>query len=983
MFKNINKKLYLAIFSLFILFQTPLNINAEAEGSTEITQTEVESNMNDLSNRLVLAAFGTQALTWFDVENDIDYTLEMTSNDETYYAKPFNKNNFNLFKSFLIISLVLGTFIFSIYLFWIAKEGIIKTQSSGSFLGEEWNVMFTFAKIGLVTVLLYPAFTPYNTAHMILFKVVGYSNMVAKEITTTIVENQPRSFHSIRYPSSGARKSVGEDMINFMVCVKQQKQFEELSSSKIALNFKYEAGSYKTISRYKECMLSLSFTTDENTTKLIKNNKDLKDKLNLMGDFKKVQEDIMTRIINDALTKADKISSNLMNIPATNDEANGKVPSIAFADYKDSTNDKSRYWESYCDEITTTQTREKWTINERREYAYLGSRCISHNIIKNLTYPNAPTNFAKYLKKDNYLKNNQIDLCSHDFQNEDSVKAKAIIQETNNTTSDEISAIVSSSNEEINIKEVNLAECLIAECSSLNSLQSNLYTCSNIIHLYNQINKNKVENGKIQSTGFLTLGAYMYSMFNNGQLNIDSKLLLNNLKSSYETVSFFPIQTIKQSNGININFSVSPVSRNTNQSDDVKAIGDNSIITTYKDVFSKRKNQDTALSSITNFGNGASNDFLGFVRFNTCLQSPLRIRNGFSCGSVPSEMHFMGKNLFAFAVQAKMLLHTYQAIYSTSTVISKHAKAAGIKKGKGTPGSKTFVGPMPKDVKGKSKTAAASKVTTPILAVLPFLGPMFQQLQSSFVSDLVSSIQEDPDEFGSLTTEKVENQRSDIETLSGNGIALLAMAGGDSIVGQFFSLMINFILLMGLIFGYMLPLIPLYLWFIVIIGWLMMFLETITILPIWIPTLATPNNSNSSRSEKEGFLLILKLFLKAPLLCLGILVAWILTNTIVSRISGYMNVDKMFSMEQGNSFISSLDTLVVALVYCVFLWYIINLTITLMETFYEFGTSWLSGKGSNSMFGKDVSSGFLRGGSDQSNAIKKLNPLSTGFKKRK
>ena len=208
------------------------------------------------------------------------------------------------------------------------------------------------------------------------------------------------------------------------------------------------------------------------------------------------------------------------------------------------------------------------------------------------------------------------------------------------------------------------------------------------------------------------------------------------------------------------------------------------------------------------------------------------------------------------------------------------------------------------------------------------------------------------------------------------------MAGGDSIIGEFFNLMINYILLMGLIFGYMLPLIPLYLWFVVIIGWLLMFLETLTILPIWIPTLATPNNTNSSRSEKEGFLLILKLFLKAPLLCLGILVAWILTNTIVSRISGYMNVDKMFSMEQGNSLISSLDTLVVALVYCVFLWYIVNLTITLMETFYEFGTSWLSGKGSNSMFGKDVSSGFLRGNSEQSNAIKKMNPLSTKFKKK-
>jgi len=162
----------------------------------------------------------------------------------------------------------------------------------------------------------------------------------------------------------------------------------------------------------------------------------------------------------------------------------------------------------------------------------------------------------------------------------------------------------------------------------------------------------------------------------------------------------------------------------------------------------------------------------------------------------------------------------------------------------------------------------------------------------------------------------------------------------------------------------------------------MLVIVTISILPIWVPTIATPNNDSSSKAERAGMLLLLKLFLKAPLLCLGVLVAWILTNTVVSRISGYMNIDKMFSMEQGNSFISTLDTLIIGLVYCVFLWYIINLTITVMETFYEFSTSWLSNSGGNSMFGRDVSSGFLRAGSTQTNTIKKLNPLKTKFRKR-
>ena len=46
--------------------------------------------------------------------------------------------------------------------------------------------------------------------------------------------------------------------------------------------------------------------------------------------------------------------------------------------------------------------------------------------------------------------------------------------------------------------------------------------------------------------------------------------------------------------------------------------------------------------------------------------------------------------------------------------------------------------------------------------------------------------------------------------------------------------------------------------------------------------------------------MLLKLFLKAPLLCVGVLVAWIFTNTIVSRLSEYINMDQLFNMEQGN-----------------------------------------------------------------------------------
>jgi len=978
MVKEIKKYISYILFLMVVLFSS-ISLNAAENpvknSSATSEQTEIESSMNDLSHRLILSMFGKQALTWFDVEGSIDYTISMNENEEIYYAKPFNKNNFNLFKSFLIISLVIGTFIFSVYLFWIAKEGLFKTQSSGSFLGDEWNPIFTFAKIGIVTILLFPAFLPYNTSHMLFFKMLGYSNVIAKEITTTIVENQPRAFFSIKYPSSSARKEFGEDLINFMTCAKEQRQLRDLDSTSLSLHFDYEEGEYSAVSRYEDCMLSVDFAIDRNTSRIILENKDIKDTLNLTNSFEKVQENVMKNMLLKALKSADKVSSNLMTIPVADN-----LTDVTFDKYKNANGDRvmQRNWEGSCDSIINLDSVSVWSNIDRSEYIYLASRCISYDIVKDLTYPRANVDFAKYLKNDNYLKDNQIDLCSHDFSGNDIVKAKAMISETNNMTLDGLINLANNSNSNINVKEKSAKDCLLSECSMLESSQSNIYTCSNVVHMYNQVNKLKTENGKIQSTGFLTLGSYMYTMFDNGQLNMDSKILLNSLRSSYENDTFFPLGTNKRADGLSVDFSITPVSVDEKQASAAKALGDFSVITSYKDVFEKRKNEDTAIAGLTNFGNGAYVDFLGFVRFNTCLQYPLQIEKGYSCGSIPTEMHYMGRNLFEFAVDAKIMMHTYQAIYQTSNVMSRYAKEASIEDKKDSKNK----GDNKKDVKGKSKSKLANKVISPLILALPIMGDVFEKLQSSFVYDLVSVVKPAPDEFGSLTTEKIENQKIDLEKLTANGIALLAVAGGDSIVGEFFNLMINFIMLMGLVFGYILPLIPLYLWFVVIMGWLMLVIVTISILPIWVPTIATPNNDSSSKAERAGMLLLLKLFLKAPLLCLGVLVAWILTNTVVSRISGYMNIDKMFSMEQGNSFISTLDTLIIGLVYCVFLWYIINLTITVMETFYEFSTSWLSNSGGNSMFGRDVSSGFLRAGSTQTNTIKKLNPLKTKFRKR-
>ena len=52
-----------------------------------------------------------------------------------------------------------------------------------------------------------------------------------------------------------------------------------------------------------------------------------------------------------------------------------------------------------------------------------------------------------------------------------------------------------------------------------------------------------------------------------------------------------------------------------------------------------------------------------------------------------------------------------------------------------------------------------------------------------------------------------------------------------------------------------------------------------------------------------------------------------------------------------------------------------NITITIIEAFYEFATNWLTGNPSTRLYGKDVASGFLQKNSTQRQTMGMLNPI--------
>lgn len=960
MFKNIKSYINILLIG-FVILSSNITYASDAQTETskiEASEESVEENMKDLTKRLILATFGRDALTWFDVESDLDYSQEIDDGEMAIYTKPFNSQAFLLLQSFITTTIIIGFIVFSVYLYWIFKEGIVKTQTSGQFLGENWSTMFVMSKIAIVTVLLFPVFGIYNTSHFLLFKTLGYSNEVSKDITSTIISHQPKTYPTIKFPYSDVKKSDAENLISFASCIKSHKK----SNQEVSFNFLEKAEGMFAVSNFENCSIEVKFGLDQKTNELIKNNDKLKNKLNLVVDYKDIQLKIMEKIFKEILEKSDKVSEVILDSPYDSSEKTNS----AFDKYKLEFGTKIYIdnWESFCDDIYNFGKTTELTKTERAEYMYLSSRCISHDIVSYLIYPTEKNNFSNYLKTDNYLLNNQIEVCAHDYNNADGKnKTRKIIKESAKDT-EEVMTLTST------VGKLSVEDCLIKTCASINSTTNpNLFMCSNVIHIYDEIQKNK----KMEEAGFLTLGAYMYTMFNGTTINQNSKNLLNGFQIKFSNSA--GSRTAKSDTTV---LEMKHIFKKSNQSDPniklLKIVYEGSNIGSQKSKFQTKSNSSTGLANIANFNDNSAMNLFGAVKLSVCSENPHKIVNGYICGSITEELNNAGRSLSDFFIQTKIALHVFEAAFKTAGAINMTKKSAT--KG-GVSGKSTEI----KTISKKKLAVKALIVLAPLMDQLSNIFPGLKTMINNLMGDYAIFDKVKTDEFSNFNAEKQENHDQDFANGISGGIALIGALAGDNLFGEIINIVINIMILIGLIIGYGLPLIPLYLWFVIVVGWLLLIFETVAVLPVWIPSIATPNQSETSDLEKRGLLIILKLFLKAPLMCIGVLFAWAMTNSVVGKIVGLFSFNKIFSMDQGYSFVVILDYLIIFIIYLFFLFYIINIIISIIEGFYEFGTSWLDKQASGNSFGKNVGGAFLQGG-QASKTIGMLNPLKMKKTKR-
>lgn len=853
------------------------NTASEVENTLKINS--LDDIEKDLSKRFILGVFGKDALIFFlpyDTDESILNQIKGLSDaDVQRISRPFNSAIIPATLLVLFVFFIVAMCILMIYTAWVAFEGVMNTQHSGEFL-KGWNGMFIFAKSLLGLTLIVPALgTSYFTfredsmfkgnfsiAQYITFAVAGISNEAANKMWGSYVENNYQYYPLVKMPSLTAKAYDGGALIDFMLCAKAANTS---GSANIVFYKNTENQTYTANFSAGHCTLAMNFGLDEdNIASLSDKNSQLKD-LGVSFDYENLQKQKIRTVLQQSLNDASTIADNMINAFKNAQEGSSTSPI-------NSTN-----WTNYCSGFSGLSALPSYY--EIGRYEYYMSNCISRKMMYDLTKVSGLTEDYVY-SASNYINNNSLELCVHENSTEKGTKALSVIDYDSKTAS-------------LPMRKKKMTECVQKLCTNADSSP---YQCSSMLYLARKINDRE----HIIQSGWMTAGAYAYQIFsgydNSGAKSIINKITANN---SIGNTSLSPRNNGATSSTDSVSMSINLSSNNSNYNYE-----------TYTNYFNKKsKFADSYVDFNTSENNSnmlkvlvfGQDGILGFSKFSTCTNYPLKIKDGFYCRTITEEMHDFGLKLVGFAIQAK-----------AATALMNVVKP------------------------GKDKTGSISAQKQSFMSGY---GPL---LAATGTSVAVFSLYEGFSESDAFSDNSLEMWQQYPELAM--YVASMALSN-DGLAASFLSLFVNLILILGIIMGFILPMIPFGAWLIVISGTVVMLFEFSLMAPVWGATLMTPSNDHTSRVATNGANILLTLLLRAPLLVSGLVLAWILNNILIGEMLASADIASAIAVDGVGGFSALIGALVIMIVYVILLYIFYNLIFSIIEGLYETSTQWIFSSG--------------------------------------
>tara|TARA_Y100000310_G_scaffold196471_1_gene196541 strand:+ start:9638 stop:12412 length:2775 start_codon:yes stop_codon:yes gene_type:complete len=905
-----NRRFFSWLFVVLTICSSPVY----ADEYDDTTQLEIV--MSNISNQFVYAFFGKDMLIYYLGDSDeIRVVQEASDSQLSTLSKPFNAITGSLFMAgfTLIYGITLGYFIvrlaaMAIELGWVAQtDG--RAQLSNQ---EQRGLLIKVVILGGLAITPIPLksdllddtfYTSLST--VLVFDLLGKTSRVGDESMVSLIDSQRSTLKTLKMPAAESKTDSMSALNAFFTCARTQegrgRSIAYDTSIPMYLDGKGKLQGQLSVG---DCSLFVQLGMDLESDKKIAQIRKISPSLPLDEKFfLKAQEEVYRTLIPSLFSSSSKISEELVKPEYSSSLEDGDFSFKGHSSSELTVSELDR-WPTRCDEVLSWSRSADETISRRdRIYLnYLSSRCLSRDVADSLVYPKSYDAISAYLGNASKAQKD-IALCV------DQASMTSILASNRFTTDYGLGTGDSRSSK---IEQISLDACVSNLCSSTNVANGGMYACANALDLYQE----RLNDIKVQQRGVMMLGFYMFDVFIHHPPSASAKKVFNDFSISFSPTPSEDAPVVSDTPFMSFPITVPRVSEGGWKRKNL-VLADLSLSP-------EEYGLPTTKAPLPTTGSLLSEAF-GYTRLEACAKNPLQVTGGFVCGNIPREFSQFGMTVLRAAITLKTAL-----IMGQTTGAMKRLKVNE----KGT-------------VEGyRGNDTLKSFVRKGGWTMVSFMGgdkdSYYGTFDSVFNMELMAT-----DEFGYLDSVKMNKLLSSAPALLLSTMAHVgATTGFVSIVDNALIVM----LIIGALFAFVLPMFPMIMIMNAFVKWSFLLFKTIATHGKKLVDSAFDQDFdllNESLDKVWGDLLAL--FLKLPLTVIGVVLAWLMSNVMISHILHNMNL--MVPTNDGMQGV--LDLFVSMLVSGVIILIVYNMILTIIESFYDFTVEWILGYMHNNPFSSD------------------------------
>lgn len=898
------------IIAILISFLLPSLSFAESGEEDMVVRAEVL--MKNVSHQFVYAFFGRDMLLYYLDESDDIAAIEALSDVElTLMSEPFNSQMGHYIRLGMstIWALTVAYFLLrlAMHLFekaWMKKNAGEQEERPGDRRGFYLKMLF----FGAIVLTPVPLKTFQNSSgddpfggvaslfNIALFDMLGKSHALSDEGLNELIMSQNQGLSTLKIPNSDKKWDSGTAFNEFYSCVRMDntRQNKNEFLKDLELRKTDDGRIFGTLSE-GACHLSVSFGYDLKNDERIKKIKKVVPDVELQdGIFESAQKEVFADIVEDVAEQSYKYSE-VLTLPI-NGEIDGELLPTdlvmkPWTSYELS-NVKLDAWASQCEALASWDYPHD-TINKKDRVLYhlLSGRCLSKSVTKKLLYPDVFGPVDEFLQS-GFLKDRQLPLCMD--------KASFAQKQGSGGTYVGLYSVFKDNFSSDQVDSISLESCLSSICASSSLSSGGMYACSNAISIYDR----RVRDYQIMERGSMLSGLYMFNLFTNPMPSQLSKWIFNQTQFTFARSPIqnkavdgdliskvrMKIPALRPDHNFEGGTILPLLQRSLDDRDSVKLI----------------MREPEQLSSVASW--------LQMGRLMTCVRNPLQVYDGYVCGNIPQEFNTFGSNLLKLAIAGKTILVAGNAIKATTPNTES-----------GSIGGRSVINGVMKSVAIVAGGAASN----------------------TLIDELLNGGFAVTDEFGYLSKTDLVKYSAFSHTVYA---FLYMLSESGDVVYDIIDKILTFMLVFGVLFAYVIPFFPYVMVLAAVAGFIYLLMKTI-LMTGFKGVDAIFDDDADILNEKTDSIWAdwIALLLKLPLTMVGVVLAWLMSNVIISHVLRHMKFETIFN---SSSYLQQLveAVMMIALPFGV-IFVVFNMIMTIIESFYDFSVDWLLGRMTNSPFG--------------------------------